>query len=145
MSVLHVLFKVAGSEYALPYSEVLHMESFAGATKVPGAPPYVTGLMQVRGRVLPVIDLRVRFGLESQALTADSRVVVVQAGKRALALLADSAREVVKIDPADYRAAPEMVSETGQGFVKSVAHAGSRLVMLIDLQKVIGEEHVDGS
>jgi purine-binding chemotaxis protein CheW len=145
VSVLHVLFKVAGSEYALPYSEVLHMESYASATKVPGAPPYVAGLMQVRGRVLPVIDLRVRFGLEAQPVTGDSRVVVVQSGKRALALLADSAREVVKIDPADYRAAPEMVSETGQGFVKSVVHAGSRLVMLIDLQKVIGEEQVDGS
>jgi purine-binding chemotaxis protein CheW len=145
MSVLHVLFKVAGSEYVLPYSEVLHMESFASATRVPGAPPYVTGLMQVRGRVLPVIDLRVRFGLESQPVTPDSRVVVVQTGKRALALLADSAREVVRIDPAEYRAAPEMVAEAGQGFVKSVAHAGSRLVMLIDLQKVIGEEQVDGS
>jgi purine-binding chemotaxis protein CheW len=145
MSLLHVLFKVAGSEYALPYSDVLHMESFAGATRVPGAPPYVAGLMQVRGRVLPVIDLRVRFGLEPQALTPDSRVVVVQSGKRALALLADSAREVVKIDPGEYRAAPEMVAETGQGFVKSVAHAGTRLVMLIDLQKVIGEEQSDGS
>jgi purine-binding chemotaxis protein CheW len=144
MSLLHVLFKVAGSEYALPYSDVLHMESFASATRVPGAPPYVAGLMQVRGRVLPVIDLRVRFGLDSQPVTADSRVVVVQAGRRALALLADSAREVVKIDPQTYRDAPEMVAEGGQGFVKSVAHAGNRLVMLIDLQKVIGEEQIDG-
>jgi purine-binding chemotaxis protein CheW len=145
MSVLHVLFKVAGSEYALPYSEVLHMESFASATRVPGTPPYVAGLMQVRGRVLPVIDLRIRFGLDPQPVTGDSRVVVVQSGKRALALLADSAREVVKIDPQEYRAAPEMVAESGQGFVRSVAHAGSRLVMLIDLQKVIGEEQIDGS
>jgi purine-binding chemotaxis protein CheW len=144
MSLLHVLFKVAGAEYALPYSDVLHMESFATATKVPGAPPYVAGLMQVRGRVLPVIDLRVRFGHEPQPVTSDSRVVVVQSGKRALALLADSAREVVKIDPAEYRAAPEMVSETGQGFVRSVAHAGNRLVMLIDLQRVIGEEETHG-
>jgi purine-binding chemotaxis protein CheW len=72
-------------------------------------------------------------------------VVVVQSGTRALALLADSAREVVKIDPQTYRAAPEMVADTGQGFVKSVAHAGNRLVMLIDLQKVIGEEQIDGS
>jgi purine-binding chemotaxis protein CheW len=145
MSLLHVLFKVAGAEYVLPYSEVLHMESFASATKVPGAPPYVAGLMQVRGRVLPVIDLRVRFGHDPQPPTPDSRVVVVQSGKRALALLADSAREVVKIDPGDYRAAPEMVADTGQGFVKSVARAGNRLVMLIDLQKVIGEEQTDGA
>ena len=145
MSLLHVLFKVAGAEYALPYPDVLLMESYTGSTRVPGAPPHVAGLMQVRGRVLPVIDLRVRFGLERQPVTPDSRVVVVQAGPRALALLADSAREVVKIDPESYRPAPEMVAESGQGFVKSVAHAGSRLVMLIDLDKVIGEERIHGS
>jgi purine-binding chemotaxis protein CheW len=145
MSLLHVLFKVAGSEYALPYSDVLHMETFAGATRVPGAPSYVAGLMQVRGRVLPVIDLRVRFGLDPQPSTPDSRVVVVQSGKRPLALLADSAREVLKIDPSEYRDAPEMVSESENGFVKSVARAGNRLVMLIDLQKVIGEERIDGA
>jgi purine-binding chemotaxis protein CheW len=144
MSLLHVLFKVGGAEYALPYSDVLHMETFTGATRVPGTAPHVAGLMQVRGRVVPVIDLRVRFGLEGQAVTADSRVVVVQCGPRALALLADSAREVVKIDPETYRDAPEMVADTGQGFVKSVAHAGNRLVMLIDLQRVIGEEQIDG-
>lgn len=145
MSLLHVVFKVAGAEYALPYSDVLHMESFASATKVPGAPPYVAGLMQVRGRVLPVIDLRVRFGLDPQPTTGDSRVVVVQNGKRALALLADSAREVLRIDPETYRDAPEMVAHAGGGFVRSVAHTGNRLIMLIDLQKVIGEEQFDGA
>ena len=144
MSVLHVLFKVGGSEYALAASEVLHMESYASSTRGPGAPPWLAGLMQVRGRVLPVIELRARFGLDAGAVTADSRVVVVQRGGRALALLADSAREVMKIDPAEFRAAPEMVTSEGQGFVRSVAKAGSRLVMLIDLDKVIGEEQIDG-
>jgi purine-binding chemotaxis protein CheW len=143
MSVLHVLFKVGGAEYALPYSDVLHLESFASATKVPGAAPHVAGLMQVRGRVLPVIDLRLRFGLDAHQVTADSRVVVVQSGPRAIALLADSAREVAKIDPQDYRPAPEMVADGGRGFVRQVARAGQRLVMLIDLPKVIGEEQMD--
>jgi purine-binding chemotaxis protein CheW len=144
MSVLHVLFKVAGAEYALPYSDVLHLETFTSATRVPGAAAHVTGLMQVRGRVLPVIDLRQRFGQGAHQVTPDSRVVVVQNGPRAVALLADSAREVVKIDPQDYRPAPEMVADGGQGFVRSVARAGQRLVMLIDLPEVIGEEQIDG-
>lgn len=144
MSVLHVLFKVGGAEYVLPYSDVLHMDAYAGATKVPGTPPYVLGITPVRGKVLPVIDLRARFGLEPHAPSPDSRVVVVQTGGRTLALLADSAREVLRLDPTVFRAAPEMVSEGGQGFVKSVAQAGSRLVMLLDLEKVSGEEQFDG-
>ena len=102
MNDLHVLFKVADAEYAIPASEVLHMESFDGATRVPGAPAYVAGLMQVRRRVIPVVDLRLRFGLPAVTPTLDSRVVVVQAGERAVGLLADSAREVKNIAAADF-------------------------------------------
>lgn len=63
MSVLHVVFKVDGAEYVLPAADVLQMESFTGATPVPGAAPHVAGLVQVRGRVIPVVDARLRFGL----------------------------------------------------------------------------------
>jgi purine-binding chemotaxis protein CheW len=143
MTVLHVVFKIAGADYALAAADVLHMESFTGATRVPGTPPFIAGLVQVRGRVLPVIDLRVRFGLEPITPSLDSRVVVVQSGSRAVGLLADSAREVLKIDPGDFREAPEMVADTTQGLVKAVAQVRGRFLMLVDLPKVIGEERID--
>jgi purine-binding chemotaxis protein CheW len=140
MNALYVLFKVANAEYALPAADVLHMESYAGATHVPGAPTYVTGLMQIRRRVVPVVDLRRRFGLPDVAPTLDSRVVVVQAGERAIGLLADSAREVKNIDPADFEPPPELIAEQSSGYVMKVARSGDRLLMLIDFRKVIGEE-----
>jgi purine-binding chemotaxis protein CheW len=140
MNALYVLFKVADAEYALPASDVLHMESFEGATHVPGAPSYVTGLMQIRRRVVPVVDLRRRFGLPDIARTLDSRVVVVQMGERAIGLLADSAREVRNIDVEDFRPPPELIAEQSSGYVMKVARAGDRMLMLIDFRKVIGEE-----
>jgi purine-binding chemotaxis protein CheW len=144
VSVLHVLFQVAGAEYGLPAADVLHLESFTSATPVPGAPGHVAGIVQVRGRVVPVIDLRRRFGLESQPAGPAARVVIVQVAGRVVALLADSAREVAKIDPADCRPAPEMMTDAGQGFVRAVARSNNRLVMLIDLPTVIGEEALHG-
>jgi purine-binding chemotaxis protein CheW len=140
MNALYVLFKVADAEYALPASDVLHMESYEGATRVPGAPSYVTGLMQIRRRVVPVVDLRRRFGLPDIARTLDSRVVVVQAGERAIGLLADSAREVRSIDVEDFQPPPELIAEQSSGYVMKVARAGDRMLMLIDFRKVIGEE-----
>ena len=140
MSGLYVLFKVADGEYALPAADVLHMESFAGATRVPGSPEYVAGLMQVRRRVITAVDLRRRFGLPSAPPTLDSRVVVVQAGERAVALLADSAREVKHIPPEEFHPPPELIAQQSSGYVTKVARAGSRLLMLIDFNKVIGEE-----
>lgn len=140
MSVLHVVFKVAGAEYALPASEVVQMESFTGATPVPGAPPHVAGLVQVRGRVVPVVDARARFGLPATERTLDSRVVVGQLGARTVGLLVDSAREVLKLAPEQVKPPPPMVVEQARGFVKAVAQVGPRLVMLIDFPRVIGEQ-----
>jgi purine-binding chemotaxis protein CheW len=144
MSTLHVVFKVAGAEYAIPASEVMQMESFTGATPVPGAPPHVAGLVQVRGRVVPVVDARARFGLPPVDRTLDSRVVVGQLGSRTVGLLVDSAREVMKLAPEQLLPPPPMVVEQAQGFVKAVAQVGPRLVMLIDFSRVIGEEKVHG-
>lgn len=140
MSSLYVLFKVAGADYALRAVDVLHMESFEGATRVPGAPSHVAGLVQTRRRVVPVVDLRVRFGLPPSEPTLDRRVVVVQSRERTVGLLADSAREIASIAEEAFRPPPELVVEQSAGYVTSVAQAGSKLVMLIDLQKVIGDE-----
>ena len=141
MTPLHVIFRVGGADYVLPASDVLQMESFSGATPVPGARPYVLGIIHVRGRVVPVVDLRVRFGLAPIAPTLDSRVVVAELDGRTVGLLADSAREVVKLAPEQLQEPPEMMTAPGaNGFVKSVAHVQKRLLMLLDFAKVIGEE-----
>jgi purine-binding chemotaxis protein CheW len=137
---LHVVFKVGGSEYALPAKDVLQMETFTGATLVPGARPWVKGVMQVRGRIVPVVDARARFGLPPAEPTLDSRVVVAMQGERAVALLVDAAREVLKLEDAQIKPPPEIVAQEAHGLVKGVAQVGTRIVMLLDFAKVIGEE-----
>jgi len=141
---LHVLFKVADADYALPASEVLHMESFVGATRVPGTQPHVAGLVQIRSRVIPVVDLRARFGLPAVPNTLDSRVLVVKHSERVVGVLADSAREVLYIDTALFKPPPEIVVQQAAGYVTSVAQVGNRLIMLMDSRKVIGEEVLHG-
>jgi purine-binding chemotaxis protein CheW len=145
MTALYVVFKVADAEYVLPAADVLHMESYEGATRVPGAPEYVAGLMQVRRRVIPVVNLRLRFGLPTIEPSLGSRVVVVQAGERAVGLIADSAREVTRIADDDFRPPPELITQQSAGYVIKVAQAGARLLMLVDFHKVIGEEVPHGT
>lgn len=142
---LHIVFKVAGAEYAIPADLVLQMESYTGATPVPGAPSYVAGIVQIRGKVVPVVDLRLRFGLPAIESTLDSRIVVGNAGDRAVGLLVDSAREVLKISESEVSDPPSMVTDHSDGFVKAVARPGKRLLMLIDFLKVIGEEPLHGN
>jgi purine-binding chemotaxis protein CheW len=141
--ILHVLFKVDEALYALPSDVVVQMESYGGATVVPGAPPFVAGIIQLRGRVVPVVDLRVRFGLPARERTLETRVVVGEIADRTVALVADSAREVVRLAPSQLEPPPRLIDDGAKGFVKFVAQIGDRTVMVLDFGKVIGEEPLD--
>jgi purine-binding chemotaxis protein CheW len=143
-TTLHVVFKVADCEYMLPADTVLQMESFSGVTRVPGAPPFVAGIVQVRGRVVPVVDLRVRFGHTPGEAVLENRIVVGQHGDRTVGLLVDSAREVIKLAREQLKPAPAILSHQAGGFIKGVAQVGPRVIMLVDFPKVIGEEPLHG-
>lgn len=141
---LHVLFKVGDMDYVVSAADVLHMESFVGATKVPGTQPHVVGVMQIRQRVVPILDLRTRFGLPPSESQADARVIVVSWTQRAIGLLVDSAREVIELSADAFSAPPQAVTHRAQGFVTALAQAGTRMVMRVDLGKIIGEEELHG-
>ena len=141
-NTLHVVFKVGGSEYVLPAADVLQMESWSGATRVPGSPAFVAGIVQLRGKVIPVVDMRARFGLPPIDATPDTRIVVGQHRQRVVGLLVESAREVLQVPAEALKPPPRLMGNDAAGFVKAVAQVGTRLVMLIDLAKVIGEEQL---
>jgi purine-binding chemotaxis protein CheW len=140
---LHVVFVVEDVEYALPVTSVLLMESFTGATAVPGSPTYVLGIVTVRGRVIPVIDLRRRFGLPPVAPTLDTRLVVTEVHGRVVGLCVDRAREVIDLDPSRQQPAPALVSERSAGLVTGMHTAGNRLLLLPDLPQVLSEQSHD--
>ena len=138
---LHVAFRVGTADYVIPAADVMHLESFTEATHVPGSPAYVAGLVQVRGKLVPVVDLRRRFGLEPIERTIDTRVIVVKVGARTVGLLVDSARDVLKVDEATYEPPPELIANQAAGFVKAVTTVAKRLMLVVDVPRVIGEEH----
>jgi purine-binding chemotaxis protein CheW len=140
MPAIHVTFRVGSAEYVVPAAQVLHLESFQSATHVPGAPPYVAGLVQVRGRVVPVVDLRKRFGLPATEHELAHRIVVVQVGSRIAGLLVDAAREVIRLDEATFQDAPELVKQQASGFVRGVVTVAGRLFLIADVPRLIGEE-----
>jgi purine-binding chemotaxis protein CheW len=158
-AVLHVTFRVGNATYAVPASDVLHLESYETATHIPGAPAYVAGLVHVRGRLVPVVDLRIRFGLPTgepagaaspassgstgspaSPESIDRRVVVIQLGTRVAGLLVDSAREVLKIEDTAFEKPPEIVVQQTAGFVKAVATIARRMYLLVDVPRILGEE-----
>jgi purine-binding chemotaxis protein CheW len=137
---LHVTFRVGTADYAIPAAQVLHLESFDTATPIPGSPPYVAGIVQVRGRLVPVVDLRVRFGLAPVEHSIDHRVVVCQVGTRIAGLLVDSARDVIRIADDAFEKPPELIEHQAGGFIKGIATVTKRMFLLVDVPRIIGEE-----
>lgn len=143
MNELYVVFSVADTELALPAALVRQLESYQGATRIPGVPAHVAGIIQIRGQVIPVIDLRRLFGYPSVQHTLDTRVVVAEHGERLIALVVDKGREVLRLDPGSVQATPALVEQGSRGMFSGLVQLGTRVVMLLDLRKVVGEEDLN--
>jgi purine-binding chemotaxis protein CheW len=133
----YILFSVAGTTYALPSGEVRHMEMIEDITRVPNAPSFVDGVVFSRGQVVPVVNLRARFGFERTPYDLRSRLIVVQSDARLIGLVADSAREFVNI-PADAIQPPhDALAGMSGRYVEGVASIGGRLILTLDLSRIL--------
>lgn len=132
-----LLFRLSGETYALPIEQVHEILRVGGLTRVPGAPRHVRGVMNVRGRILPVVELRTRITLGELSLTESSRVILVEVSGKLLGLLVDKVADVVRV-PSDIFSAPpvEVVNEVTD-YVSAVGRLGEQLVLLVDLERAM--------
>ena len=138
----YILFGVAGTTYAAPSRQVRHIEMVDEVTAVPNAAAHVEGVVFSRGEVVPVVNLRVRFGFERAARDIRSRLLVVDAGGRTVGLLADEAREFVRIPEAAVQPPAASISGLSSNYIDGVATLGDRIVLLLDIEDVIGSAPV---
>jgi purine-binding chemotaxis protein CheW len=136
-----VVFRVAGSEFGLPVESVGEILRMVAIAPVPEAPEWLPGVINLRGKVIPVVDLRVRLGLPREAPRLNTPILVAEAGGQAVGLIADSVTELLTV-PLDAVEPPdERVGEAGA--VKAVARAGERLILIFDLERVCaGSQHL---
>jgi chemotaxis signal transduction protein len=133
----YILFSVAGTTYALPSHQVRHMEMVDQVTSVPNAVPFVEGVVFSRGQVVPVLNLRVRFGFERASRDLRTRLLVVEVEGRTIGLLADDAREFTPIPDASIHPPSDAIGGLSGNYLEGVATIGERIVLILNLNKVI--------
>ena len=133
----YILFTVAATTYALPSSEVRHMEMLEEMTRVPNAPSFIDGVVFSRGQVVPLVNLRARFGFERAPFDLKTRLVVVQAGARLIGLVADSAREFVTIPPEAIQPPNEALAGMSGRYVDGIASLRDRLILVLNLDRIL--------
>ena len=140
-----VVFRLGREEYAVPISSVREVVRVADITRVPHAPVHIRGVMNLRGRILPVVETRGRLGLEAAELTPQTRVVVVDVNRRIIGLLVDAVGQVTRIGEGLVSGPPEEVRGSGTDGVTGVARVGSRLLIMLDLERVLRSDALDSS
>ena len=133
----YILVTVAGTTYALRSGEVRHMEMIEDITRVPNAPSFVDGVVFSRGQVVPVVNLRARFGFERASHDLRTRLIVVQSAARLVGLVVDAAREFVNIPPDAIQPPHEALAGMSGRYVEGIASIGGRLILVLDLSRVL--------
>lgn len=135
-----VTFLLTDEEYGVDVRLVQEIIRVTEVTQVPRAPEFIKGVINLRGRIIPVIDLKRKLGLGDVVIERQTRVVVVRLRDRLIGLLVDGASQVLKVPVSTIEAAPEEVVEIDANYIRGVAKLEKRLIILVDLPKILGLE-----
>lgn len=131
-----VSFKVGQEEFGIEILSVQEIIRVQELTRVPNSPEFVDGVLNLRGKVIPVIALRKRFGLPQQAHDKETRIVVLETHNIVIGLIVDSVSEVLRI-PADAVVPPPRLGTIEKEFVSGVGKLDNRLLILLDLERIV--------
>lgn len=134
-----VTFCVNNEQYAVDILRVQEINRMLAITQVPQSPAGVEGVINLRGRIIPIMDLRVRFGMPKGERTDESRIMVVESGGTIVGFIVDRVHEVLRIGRSTVDPAPAMSSTVESRYIEGVAKLADRLIILLDLDALLSE------
>ncbi len=132
-----VAFRVGAQEFCIDIMGVREIRGWTAATPLPHAPPYVRGVINLRGAVLPIVDLAARFGLGLTEPTPRSVIIVVQVYQQVVGLLVDAVSDILTTSEASMQPTPDVASELAKTFVKGVYAVEGRMISIVTLESVL--------
>ena len=132
-----IVFQLMDKEYAIGVDAVQAIEKIISITRVPKTPSYVKGVLNLRGVVTPIVDLRERFGLATKEMDDSSRIIIVNLDEYDVGLIVDAANDVLDIPVESIEPQPEVVGSIESDFISGVAKIEKRLFVMLNLEKVL--------
>ena len=140
-----VLTFVLGNEtYGVDILRVQEIRGWSAVTKIPQAPPHVLGVLNLRGSIVPIVDLRMRLSLERAEYTAITVIIVLSVvaagGRRDFGVVVDGVSDVVDVKESEVRPAPDLGSRNATDYIRGLVPVSERMVVLLDIDRLIGSE-----
>ena len=136
----YLTFKLAGEIFAVDVAKVREILDYTPATKVPGTPEFMRGVINVRGNVVPVVDMRLKFGLSETEKSVDTCIIVMEIeteeDKTVLGALVDSVQEVFELEPHQIEPPPRLGTRWRTEFIKGIGKRNTELIIILDIDRV---------
>lgn len=133
-----VVFKLGREEYSVSILQVQEIKRITDITRVPHTPDYIKGVINLRGSVLPVIDLKKRLNLPQQMSTEDTRIIIVKVGELSVGMIVDAVSEVMTINQENIDSPEVVAGSVAASYLSGVGKLDNRLLILLNLEEIIG-------
>jgi purine-binding chemotaxis protein CheW len=131
-----VTFKVDNEEFAVDILKVQEINKMINITHIPNAPPFVEGVINLRGKIIPIVDLRKRLGFEGKSYDKSTRIIVIELEGIVLGFIVDSVSEVLRISDSTVEPPPALVAGVESDYIEGVGKLDNRLLILLELKKI---------
>lgn len=142
----YLTFTLEGEQYALSVLKVREVLEYTKITKIPRTADYMKGVINLRGSGVPVIDLRLKFGMKELAATKDTSIIVMEVDgtedKVVIGALADSVQEVIELEPSQIEAAPRFGTKLATDFILGMGKKDDGFIILLDIDKIFSSDEV---
>jgi purine-binding chemotaxis protein CheW len=130
-------FRLGQEEYAIDVLQVREIRAHEAVTRIAGTPDFIRGVINLRGAIVPIVDMRLRFRLDSAAYDANTVVIVLNIHDRPIGIVVDAVSDVVALAADEIRPTPAMKSAIEQGFIRGLAPVEGRMLILLDISKLM--------
>jgi purine-binding chemotaxis protein CheW len=130
-------FQVGDQDYAFRIEQIQEIVNLRQLTKMPQVPPYVEGVANLRGSIIPIINLRLLFGMQAKEADGNTRTIVVNVGSRIMGCTVDTVSQVMRIPEESIQPAPETVTAGTAGYIQGFAQVNDRLIILLDIDQLL--------
>ncbi|HWO77977.1 MAG TPA: chemotaxis protein CheW [Bacillus sp. (in: firmicutes)] len=138
-----IVFQLKEKEYVIPVEQVISIEKLLPITRVPLTEHFIKGVINLRGVVIPVVDLKLRLGLKEEAYTEKTRIIIISNDESEVGLIVDGAHDVIDIDTRMIESPKTVTADSDTECIDGVLHYNKRIMILLNLRKVLGAQTAD--
>ncbi|MBI3898642.1 MAG: chemotaxis protein CheW [Gammaproteobacteria bacterium] len=138
--VQFLTFRLDGLDYGIPIIQVQEIRGWTKVTSLPNSPRYIRGVLNLRGTIVPIIDLRLRFNLNEAAYDSFTVIVVINVGQRLAGVVVDAVSDVISLSTEQRQTPPEFEGHANRQFVKGLAQIDEKLLVLLDVERLVNPD-----